>query len=83
MEQYERTSRKTCPSATLSTTNHTWTDPGLCGGRLGTNCLNHSMATHLYDSSPNTNPHKKFLNKVFWTISRVRHFFLHTFEIAQ
>jgi len=32
-----RTQRKTCPSATLSTTNPTWTDPGtnpgLCGER--------------------------------------------------
>ena len=32
---------KTCPSATLSTTNHTWTDPGsnpdLRGGRPATN----------------------------------------------
>jgi hypothetical protein len=26
----QRTRRKTCPSATLSTTNPTWTDPGLC-----------------------------------------------------
>jgi hypothetical protein len=25
------TRRKTCPNATMSTTNPTWTDPGLCG----------------------------------------------------
>jgi hypothetical protein len=25
------TRRKTCPSATLSTTNPTWTDPGILG----------------------------------------------------
>jgi hypothetical protein len=40
--------RKTCPSATLSTTNYTWIDlgvnPGLCVERLATNCLSHSMA---------------------------------------
>jgi hypothetical protein len=36
-----RTRRKTCPSATLSITNPTWTDPvskpGLRGERLATN----------------------------------------------
>jgi hypothetical protein len=36
---------KTCPSATLTTTNPTWTDPGsnlgLCGGRPATNRLSH------------------------------------------
>jgi hypothetical protein len=34
---------KTCPNATLSTTNPTWTDPGtnpgLCGERPATNYL--------------------------------------------
>jgi hypothetical protein len=39
---------KTCPSATLSTTNPTWTDPGsnpgLRGGRLATNRLSHGTA---------------------------------------
>jgi hypothetical protein len=39
---------KTCPSATLSTTNPTWTDPGsnpgLCGGRPATNRLSHDTA---------------------------------------
>jgi hypothetical protein len=43
-----RTRRKTCPSATLSTTNPTWTDlgvnPGLCGERPATNCLSHVTA---------------------------------------
>jgi hypothetical protein len=42
------TRRKTCPSATLSTTNPTWTDPGsnpsLRGGRPATNRLNHGTA---------------------------------------
>jgi hypothetical protein len=40
--------RKICPSATLSITNPIWTDPGanlgLCGQRLVTNHLSHSMA---------------------------------------
>jgi hypothetical protein len=40
---------KTCPSATLSTTNPTWTDPGsnpgLRGGRLVANRLSHGTAT--------------------------------------
>jgi hypothetical protein len=39
---------KTCPSATLSTTNPTWTDPGsnpgLRGGRPTANRLNHGTA---------------------------------------
>jgi hypothetical protein len=39
---------KTCPSATLSTTNHTWTDPGsnpgLRGERPATNPLSHTTA---------------------------------------
>jgi hypothetical protein len=39
------TRRKTCPSATLSTTNPTWTDPGstagLRGDRPATNRLSH------------------------------------------
>jgi hypothetical protein len=40
---------KTCPSATLSTTNPTWTDPGskpgLRGGRPAANPLSHGTAT--------------------------------------
>jgi hypothetical protein len=39
---------KTCPSATLSTTNPTWTDPGSNSGlrseRPGTNRLSHGTA---------------------------------------
>jgi hypothetical protein len=39
---------KTCPSATLSTTNPTWIDPGskpgLRGGRPAANRLNHGTA---------------------------------------
>jgi hypothetical protein len=42
---------KTCPSATLSTTNPTWTDPGLSPGlrgeRLATNRLSHGTARPL------------------------------------
>jgi hypothetical protein len=35
---------KTCSSATLSTTNPIWTDPGLRGGRPATNRLSHGTA---------------------------------------
>jgi hypothetical protein len=46
-----RTWGKTCPSATLSTTNPTWTDPGsnpgLRSGRLAANRLSHGTAGHL------------------------------------
>jgi hypothetical protein len=42
------TRRKTCPSATLSTTNPTWTDPGsnpgLSGERPASNRLSHGTA---------------------------------------
>ena len=41
-----RTRRKTCPSATLSTTNPTWTDPGLRGERPATNRLSHGTANN-------------------------------------
>jgi hypothetical protein len=48
------TRRKTCPSATLSTTNFTWTDPGsnpgLRGERPATNRLNHGTAKRLVAS---------------------------------
>jgi hypothetical protein len=44
----ENRSEKTCPNATLSTTNPTWTDPGsnpgLRGERLATNHLSHGTA---------------------------------------
>jgi hypothetical protein len=43
---------KTCTSATLSTTNPTWTDPGsipgLLGGRPAANRLSHGTANALY-----------------------------------
>jgi hypothetical protein len=43
-----RTRGKTCPSATLSTTHPTWTDPGfnlgLRGERPATNRLSHGTA---------------------------------------
>jgi hypothetical protein len=42
------TRRETCPSATLSTTNPTWTDsgsnPGLRGEKPATNRLSHGTA---------------------------------------
>jgi hypothetical protein len=44
----QSTREKTCPSATLSTTNPTWTDPGsnpgLRGGRPAANRLSHGSA---------------------------------------
>jgi hypothetical protein len=46
------TRRKTCPSATLSTTNLTWTylgsNPGLRGERPATNRLSHGTASIQY-----------------------------------
>jgi hypothetical protein len=42
-EENRRTRRRTCPSATLSTTNPTWTDPGLSGERPATNHSSHCM----------------------------------------
>jgi hypothetical protein len=47
-EETRRTRGKTCPSATLSTTNPTWTDSGsnpvLRGGRPAANRLSHGTA---------------------------------------
>jgi hypothetical protein len=37
--EIQRTRRGTFPGATLSTTNPTWTDPGLHGDRPMINCL--------------------------------------------
>jgi hypothetical protein len=50
----QRTWRKTCPSATLSTTNSTWIDPGLRGERPATNDLSHGTAQDVpyRDSNP-------------------------------
>jgi hypothetical protein len=49
------TRRKTCPSATLSTTNPIWTDPGsnpgLRGKRPATNRLSHGTAFGLVQST--------------------------------
>jgi hypothetical protein len=46
-----RTLRKTCPSATLSTTNPIWTGPGANPGlrdeKPATNCLSHGTAVSL------------------------------------
>jgi hypothetical protein len=55
-EETRRTRRKTCPSATLSTTNPTWIDqganPGLRCQRPATNDLSHGMASmHTYRKS--------------------------------
>jgi hypothetical protein len=48
-----RTQGKTCPSATLSITNPTWTDPGtntgLRGGRSAANRLSHGTAENVLD----------------------------------
>jgi hypothetical protein len=38
-------SEKTCPSATLSTTNPTWPDLGHCGGKPATNHLSYGTAS--------------------------------------
>jgi hypothetical protein len=51
-----KNSEKTCPSATLSTTNPTWIDPGANPGlrseRPVTNDLSHGTATDDFTSSP-------------------------------
>jgi hypothetical protein len=43
----QRTWRKTCPIAALSTENPAWTDLGLCRERLATNHLTHGVANNL------------------------------------
>jgi hypothetical protein len=47
-------SEKTCPSATLSTTNPTWPglDPGPRDGKSATNRLSYGMAFHNYSIFP-------------------------------
>jgi hypothetical protein len=51
-EENRSTLRKTCSSATLSTTNPTWTypgsNPGLRGERLATNRLSHGKIIWAY-----------------------------------
>jgi hypothetical protein len=46
-----RRENQTCPSATFSTTNPTWTDRssnlGLHGERSANNCLSHGTAVHV------------------------------------
>jgi hypothetical protein len=56
-EKPKYSGKKTCPSAILSTTNPTWTDPGpkpgLSGGRPATNRLSNGTAyLHLLPKSP-------------------------------
>jgi hypothetical protein len=58
----QSTRRKICLSATLSTTNPTWTDPesnpGLRGGRPATNRLRHGTANCVgYDKLRNSSVH--------------------------
>jgi hypothetical protein len=43
-EKTEELGRRTCPSATLSTTNPAWSDPGLSGERPATNRLSQGPA---------------------------------------
>jgi hypothetical protein len=49
-EESRSTRGKTCPTAALSTTNPTWTDPGsnpdLRGGRPAANRLSHGTAIY-------------------------------------
>jgi hypothetical protein len=46
-----KNSEKTCPSATLSTTNPTMIDPGLRGDMPATNHLRHATAPEIRDFS--------------------------------
>jgi hypothetical protein len=54
-EEIQRTHGKTCPIATLSTTNPIWTalgaNLGLCGEKLAVNCLSYSL-DNCFPNSP-------------------------------
>jgi hypothetical protein len=56
-EENLRTWRKTCPSATSSTTNAIWTDPGmnpvLWDERTATNYMSHGTAIFMLLAFPN------------------------------
>jgi hypothetical protein len=69
---------KTCPSATLSTTNATWTDPrskpGLRGERPATNRPSHGTATLCYYSKhASTMCHETYHNTVLCNYETYRH----------
>jgi hypothetical protein len=55
-EQNQITRRKTCPSATLSTTNPTWPDmgsnPGVRGKSPATNHLSICLSATVHELSP-------------------------------
>jgi hypothetical protein len=57
----QSTRGKTCPSATLSTINPTWTDPGLNPGLRGerpaSNRLSHGTARSVTTNLNNISPH--------------------------
>jgi hypothetical protein len=59
--EYRSTRGKTCPSATLSTTNPTWDDPrlkeGLRGRRPATNRLSHGTALRVSNLLENVFSH--------------------------
>jgi hypothetical protein len=71
-----RTRRKTCPSATLSTTNPTWIDPGanpgLRGERPATDDLSHGTAQVNYITERSVTLHRlgKYFFPVFLKIIR-------------
>jgi hypothetical protein len=73
------TRRKTCPSAILSTTNPTWTDPGsnpgLRSGRQVTNRLSHGTALskfsfYFYEINPSETKTKKYNYKNFGNVRK-------------
>jgi hypothetical protein len=71
----QRTQRKIGPSATLSTTNPTWTEPGLSGGRLVTNCLSHGTAFPrdvVSDNKTRTQKERKILNDILETQQKLK-----------
>jgi hypothetical protein len=61
-----RTRRKTCPTASLSTTNPTWTDPGmnLClrSEKPATNRLSHENLENSNKAAKNPNHYLSLLN---------------------
>jgi hypothetical protein len=80
---------KTCPSATLSTTNPTWTDPGsnlgLRGERPAINRLSHGTAHfHLAPFEPNLCPSVRFVSVLcVYRVSWTKQLFFPSFNCGQ
>jgi hypothetical protein len=62
--------RELVPSATLSTTNPTWIDLGLCSERLVTNRLSHDMAFNNTHSKEITKATNLYFGILGWLYSK-------------